>query len=66
LNSQHVKNMAPWLENFRTRILGNVQDGQNIRRLDSENADLNSLTTGSEFAMREGNNWLRFWIPSID
>ena len=66
LNSQHVKNMAPWLESFRTRILGNVQDGQNIRRLDSENADLNSLRTGSEFAMREGNNWLRFWIPSID
>jgi hypothetical protein len=66
LNSQHVENMAPWLEAFRTRILGNVQDGQNIRQLDSEQADLSSLMTGSEFAMREGNNWLRFWIPSID
>lgn len=66
LNSQHVENMAPWLEAFRTRILGNVQDGQNIRQLDSEQADLSSLMTGSEFTMREGNNWLRFWIPSID
>ena len=66
LNSQHIKNMAPWLESFRTRILGNMQDGQNIHRLDSEQADLGSLTRGTEFAMREGNNWLRFWIPSID
>jgi len=66
LNSQHVKEMAPWLEAFRTRILGNVQNDQNIRRLGSEQADLTTLKTGSEFAMREGNNWLRFWIPSID
>ena len=66
LNSQHVENMTPWLEAFRTRILGNVQESQNMRQLDSEQADLGSLMKGSEFAMREGNNWLRFWIPSID
>jgi hypothetical protein len=66
LSSQRVQNMTPWLESFRTRILGNVQNGQNIRRLDAESADLNSLMTRTEFTMREGNNWLRFWMPSID
>jgi len=65
LNSQDVKNMTPWLEAFRTRIFGKVQDTQIIRRLDAEQADLSSLTTGSEFAMSEGDNWLRFWMPSI-
>ncbi len=66
LSSQRVQNMTPWLESFRTRILGNVQSSQNIRRLDAESADLNSLMTRTEFTMREGNNWLRFWMPSID
>lgn len=66
LNSQDIKNMAPWLEAFRTRILGNMQEGQSIRQLDSEQADPSSLMNGSEFTMREGDNWLRFWIPSID
>jgi hypothetical protein len=66
MNPQHTQNLAPWLEAFRTRILGNIQDTGHTRRLDAESADLASLITGSEFAMREGNNWLRFWIPPLD
>ena len=66
LSTQYVKEMTPWLESFRTRILGKVQNGQSIQRLDAESADLDSLMTASEFAMREGNDWLRFWIPSAD
>lgn len=66
LNSRHIKNTMPWLEVFHTRIFGNMQDGQSIRRLDAEQAELNSLMANSEFAMREGDDWLRFWIPSID
>lgn len=64
LNSQHVNKMEHWLEIFRTRILGNIQDANHVRKLTSESADLSSLMAGTEFAMLEGNNWLRFWIPS--
>jgi len=66
LNSDYLKNMEAWLETFRTRIFGKIQEANHIQRLDLENADLVSMVTGSEFAMREGENWLRFWIPSLD
>jgi hypothetical protein len=66
LSSQHIKNMDPWLDAFRTRILGRMLDADQIHKMDSENADLASLMTGSEFAMQEGENWLRFWIPSAN
>ncbi|NJC95079.1 MAG: NACHT domain-containing protein [Anaerolineae bacterium] len=66
LSTQSAHNMEAWLEAFRTRIFGNVQDPENISRFDSEEAKLQSLIKGSEYAMREGENWLRFWIPSIE
>ena len=66
LSTQSLKEMEAWLEAFRTRILGNIQNTNIIRKLDAGNADLNSLTKGSEFALREGNHWLRFWIPTLD
>ncbi len=64
LNSKHVTNMQPWLEAFRTRILGNIKDVTLTPRLHSEDAGLEMLNKGMEFTLREGENWLRFWIPS--
>jgi hypothetical protein len=58
--------MSQWLEAFRTLILGNVQNIHHIRKLDAGQADLRSLNPGSEFALREGNQWLRFWVPTLD
>jgi hypothetical protein len=31
--------------------------------MDAENAELDSLNIGSQFALREGDHWLRFWMP---
>ena len=66
LSSQHLASMSRWLEAFRTLILGNTQNINHIRKLDADEADLRSLTPGSEFALREGDHWLRFWIPALD
>jgi hypothetical protein len=66
LGSQHLVNMSRWLEAFRTLILGNIQNINHVRKLDAGDANLRSLSPGSEFALREGNNWLRFWIPTLD
>ena len=66
VNTNRMENIMPWLDAFRTRVLGNIQDSQHIQKLDAENAELNSLNTTSQFVLREGNHWLRFWIPSID
>ena len=66
LSSQHIGKMSPWLEAFRTILLGNIQNTNHIRKLDAAQADLQSLNAGSEFAMREDNHWLRFWVPTLD
>lgn len=66
LSTQSLGNMESWLDAFRTRIFGKIQNPNHIRKLDAEGADLNNLTLGSEFALREGKQWLRFWIPALD
>ena len=66
LNPHRMENILPWLEAFHTRIFGTMQNPQHIDQLDAQNAELNSINSGSQFTLREGDHWLRFWIPSID
>jgi hypothetical protein len=67
INASRAKKMEPWLEFFRTRLFGCTQDSNDSNLLtgNSNNA-LNDLTAGSQFTMREGTNWLNFWVPPID
>ncbi|HKJ37441.1 MAG TPA: NACHT domain-containing protein [Anaerolineales bacterium] len=66
LNSDRIRNMEPWLDAFRTRIFGNMQNPNHISKLDAKLARLESLASGSEFTMSEGDHWLRFSIPALD
>jgi hypothetical protein len=66
LSSQNIGKMEPWLGTFRTRILGNMYNPKQISKLNAEQANLESLTAGSEFALSEGDHWLRFWLPDLD
>jgi hypothetical protein len=66
MNPNRMENISPWLDAFHTRIFGSIQNNLLVRDLDAENADLDSLNTGTQFALREGDHWLRFWIPSCD
>ena len=65
INPNRMENARPWLEAFHTRIFGPIQNVHLARQMDAENAELDSLNIGSQFAMREGHHWLRFWIPSL-
>lgn len=65
-NPNRVENSTPWLDAFHTRIYGNIQDASLARNLNVESAELESLNIGTQFAMREGDHWLRFWKPSFD
>ena len=65
INPNRMENMEQWLEAFHTRVFGPIQNEHLIRQMDAENADLDSLNIGAQFALREGDHWLRFWIPSI-
>jgi len=66
VNTNRMENILPWLDAFHTRVFGAIKDSQHVQKLAAENAELNSLNTGSQFVLREGDDWLRFWIPSID
>jgi hypothetical protein len=66
LNPNRMENILPWMDAFRTRVLGAMQNPRQIEQLDAVSAELESLNSGSHFTLREGESWLRFWIPSID
>jgi len=66
LSTQNIITMEAWLGAFHTQILGNIRNPNLVRKLDALNANLHSLTAGSEFALREGESWLKFWIPALE
>ena len=66
INPNRLDALHPWLELFRTRIFGAIKDESATRQLGVGDANLHMLNNGSEFALREGDHWLRFWLPSID
>jgi len=66
LNPNRMENIMPWLDAFRTRVFGTMQDQKQIGQLDAVSAELESLHSGSHFTLQEGDHWLRFWLPSID
>jgi hypothetical protein len=63
LNPNRMDLAQAWLEAFHTRIFGSIQNMHLARYLDADNARLDSLEPGTQFALREGEQWLRFWIP---
>ena len=66
LNPNRMENIMPWLDAFRTRVFGTMQNQKQISQLDAVSAELESLNSGSHFTLQEGDHWLRFWLPSID
>lgn len=67
LNPSQSESVLPWLELFRTRIFGAIKDARLAEPIArSAGGGLESLVKGSQFAMLEGSNWLRFWIPRLD
>jgi len=66
LNPNRMENIMPWLDAFHTRVFGTMQNSRQISQLDAVSAELQSLHSGSHFTLKEGDHWLRFWLPSID
>ena len=66
LNTERASQVDTWLEAFRTRIFGQTRDDHTARRLtDLPGESLSHLQAGLQFALREGEDWLKFWIPEI-
>ena len=64
LNAERALQVDSWLEAFRTRILGHIQDDRTAENLSGiSGTSLSHLQAGLQFALREGEGWLKFWIP---
>jgi len=67
LNPNKATEVHPWLDFFHTRLFGKMENSTGAELLTgSTNSQFDSLVAGSDFLMREGDDWLKFWIPAID
>lgn len=65
LSAPRYGQVIAWLQNFRTRIFGRVANRQVAEALTADKASgLDQLEARIQFALRENENWLRFWLPS--
>jgi len=66
MNAERVTQVDTWLEAFRTRIFGKVQDDYIAEELTGiAGTTLRHLQAGLQFALREDGDWLKFWIPEL-
>jgi hypothetical protein len=66
LRAERYGEVLPWLENFRTRVFGRLTDPQLSQALGGDQKSaLDELEAGAQFSLREGGNWLKFWLPSF-
>lgn len=66
LNAERASQAEAWLEAFRTRIFGQIKQESAAHALTGmSGSSLPQLQAGLQFALREGEDWLKFWIPEI-
>jgi hypothetical protein len=65
LNAPRYGQVISWLQSFRTRVFGRMDNGQVAEALGADkDAGLPQLEARVQFSMRGKDNWLRFWLPS--
>jgi hypothetical protein len=67
LNPNKAAEVFPWTDFFHTRLFGRMENSAGIENLTgTTNPIFKSLNAGSDFLMREGEDWLKFWTPALD
>jgi hypothetical protein len=67
LNASRSHDLKDWLEFFRTRLFGHVENSDDAYLLiGNRNQTLDHLTAGTQFTLRENNELLVFSAPPID
>lgn len=66
LNAGRSGKVLPWLDAFRTRLLGAVRNSVDAEAIvPTQGAGLHLLEPGLEFVLNENRQWVKFWIPPI-
>ena len=67
LDASRGENVRAWLGFFRTRLFGHIQNPQDAEFVTGQRGiRFDDLIAGSQFTLREGKNWLNFWLPTIE
>jgi hypothetical protein len=67
MNTERAETVRAWLGFFRTRLFGHIQDTQDAEFVTGQQGiRFDDLIAGTQFALREGKNWLNFWLPTIE
>ena len=65
LRAERYEQVVSWLQNFRTRIFGQITNEHVAWALGADKVSaLNQLEPRIQFSLPENGNWLRFWLPS--
>ena len=64
LNAERASQVEVWLEAFRTRVFGHMEASHPGLVEKSDEAVFQSLKAGVQFALREGQGWMKFWVPT--
>ncbi|OQX65395.1 MAG: hypothetical protein DRI32_05890 [Chloroflexi bacterium] len=66
LNAGRTEKVLPWLNAFRTRLFGMIENAQDaVAILPTRDAALHLLQPGLEFILNENRQWVKFWIPPV-
>lgn len=66
MNAERYGQVLAWIEIFRTRIFGRIENQRVAEALGGDPASaLDQLEVGKQFCLRENGNWLRFNLPSF-
>ena len=64
VNAERASQVEAWLEAFRTRVFGHIEEiYPSLAEKDDETV-FQSLQTGLQFTLREEQEWMKFWVPA--
>jgi len=62
-NAEQTSQVETWLDAFRTRVFGHVDHLHPDLTAKEHEPVLQSLNAGTQFALFEGSDWMKFWVP---
>jgi hypothetical protein len=66
LDINRVDQVAEWLESFGTIVYGYTKNDRLVKSLTNAQATtFSDLHAGVQFAIKENDQWLKFWLPEI-
>ncbi len=64
VNAERPSQVETWLEAFRTRVFGHTEGNHPDLFGRGDESVFQSLKAGLQFVLREGEDWMKFWIPT--